>query len=79
MSVQTALSAIPEGLRQPLLVEYQSIVQNFAEHRWSPSELSGGKFCEIVFTILDGHAKGTYAPSPKKPRALRPSMQAARK
>lgn len=70
MSVTTALSAIPDGLRQPLLAEYQSIVQNFAEHRWSPSELSGGKFCEIVFTILDGYAKGAYAAAPKKPRAF---------
>jgi hypothetical protein len=70
MSVKGALSEIPDGLRSPLLAEYQSIVQNFAEHRWSPSELSGGKFCEIVFTILDGYAKGTYASSPKKPRAF---------
>jgi len=70
MSVKSALSAIPDGLRSPLLAEYQSIVQNFAEHRWSPSELSGGKFCEIVFTILDGYAKSTYASAPKKPRAF---------
>lgn len=70
MSVTSALSAIPDGLRSPLLAEYQSIVQNFAEHRWLPSELSGGKFCEIVFTILDGYAKGAYAASPKKPRAF---------
>lgn len=68
MSVKDALSAIPDGLRLPLLAEYQSIVQNFAEHRWSPSELSGGKFCEIVFTILDGHAKSAYAAAPKKPK-----------
>lgn len=70
MSVATILSAIPDGLRMPLLAEYQSIIQNFAEHRWSPSELSGGKFCEIVFTILDGHAKSSYSLSPKKPRAF---------
>src|SRR5665213_495497 len=70
MSVRGALSAIPEGLRRPLLAEYQSIVQNFSEHRWSPAELSGGKFCEIVFTILDGHAKSAYASAPKKPRAM---------
>jgi hypothetical protein len=68
MSVKSALSTIPAGLRSPLLAEYQSIVQNFAEHRWSPSELSGGKFCEIVFTILDGQAKSAYAASPAKPR-----------
>src|SRR5262249_2507027 len=67
MSAQDALAAIPAGLRQPLLTEYQSIVQNYAEHRWSPSELSGGKFCEIVYNILDGHARSAYGASPSKP------------
>ncbi len=30
------------------------------ENRWAPSELSGGKFCEIVYTILDGFSTGNY-------------------
>lgn len=67
MTTNVALSAVPAGLRQPLLSEYRSIAQNYTEHRWSPSELSGGKFCEIVFTILDGHAKGSYSTHPSKP------------
>jgi hypothetical protein len=62
------LAAIPAGLRDPLVQEYNSIVQNFMEHRWSPSELSGGKFCEIVYTILDGYFAGSYLPSPTKPK-----------
>jgi hypothetical protein len=62
-----ALTAVPAGLRDPLLAEYQSIVQNFMEHRWLPSELSGGRFSEIVYTILDGNAKGAYAATPGKP------------
>jgi len=37
------------------------------ERRWTPSELSGGKLCEIVFTILDGYAKGKYPVGPSKP------------
>jgi hypothetical protein len=67
MNMPNALAAIPAGLRLPLLAEYQSIIQNYSEHRWSPSELSGGKFCEIVFTILDGYGKGAYAAHPTKP------------
>ena len=63
----SALHGIPDGLRIPLLTEYQSISQNYAEHRWSPAELSGGRFCEIVFTILSGHAQGKYASKPSKP------------
>jgi hypothetical protein len=49
------------------LSEFDEIVANFAEHRWTAAELSGGRFCEIVYTILDGHASGTYAASPAKP------------
>lgn len=63
----SALATIPIGLRDPLLGEYDSIVQNYMERRWSPAELSGGKFCEIVYTILQGHAKGTYSAKPAKP------------
>lgn len=63
----TAFSGIPEGLRTPLLAEYSQIVSNFLERRWTAAELSGGRFCEIVYTVLDGHARGSYAASPTKP------------
>jgi len=65
---KNALAAIPAGLRDPLLDEYQQIVQNYAEHRWLPSELSGGKFCEVVYSILLGHASGSYSAKPIKPK-----------
>jgi len=67
VSVSSALSAIPAGLRDPLITEYQNIVQNFLEQRWRPTELTCGLFSEIAYTILDGHAKGTYANGPSKP------------
>lgn len=67
----TALAAVPSGLRDPLLAEYRSITRNYAEHRWRPSELGGGIFCEIVFTILEGYAAGTYPATPKKPNNFR--------
>lgn len=62
-----ALIALPEGLRKPLLAEYNDIIKNYIERRWSPSELSGGKFSEIVYTILHGSANGKYPSSPCKP------------
>jgi hypothetical protein len=68
MNAASALSAVPSGLRTPLLNEYREIAKNYAEHRWAPSELSGGRFCEIVYTILDGFGKGTYADKPRKPQ-----------
>jgi hypothetical protein len=64
------LSTVPAGLRDPLLVEYDRIVQNYMERRWTSAELSGGLFSEIVYTILDGHAKGTYAAKPSKPNDM---------
>lgn len=62
-----ALSPIPEGLRRPLIDEFSNIVNNFMERKWLPAELSGGRFCEIVYTIIDGYSSGSYQPSPQKP------------
>jgi hypothetical protein len=59
---------LPSGLREPLLQEFRQIVQSYLERRWSPAELGGGRFCEIAWTILDGHAKSNYPSSPSKPR-----------
>lgn len=67
MNLNAILNSIPTGLKNPLLAEYNSIIQHYMERRWTGSELSGGKFCEIVFTIIDGYAKGIYATSPTKP------------
>lgn len=63
-----ALKSLADGLRKPLLQEFNSIINNYLENRWAPSELSGGRFCEIVYTILEGYATGSYASSPSKPR-----------
>jgi len=61
------LAAIPAGLRDPLMDIYKQIGTNFLEHRWEPSELNGGKFCECVYTIIHGALSGTYVSGPKKP------------
>jgi hypothetical protein len=37
------------------------------EHRWEPAELNGGKFCEAVYTIIEGQLKGSFATKPSKP------------
>lgn len=67
MNSGEALATIPSGLREPLLAEYKSILESYAENRWTPAELYGGRFCEIVYCIIDGHAKGVYLAAPKKP------------
>jgi len=68
MNLSSVLSAIPAGLKEPLLAEYNSIISHYLERKWQPSELSGGLFSEIVFSILDGFGKGSYPSKPAKPR-----------
>lgn len=61
------LGALPPGLRNPLVEEFNKILRNFRERRWEPAELDGGKLCEIVYSILSGHLTGSFPPSPSKP------------
>jgi hypothetical protein len=61
------LQGLHDGLRQPLLDAYNEIVRNFRERRWEPSELNGGKLCEIVYCILKGHVDGRFPLKPSKP------------
>jgi hypothetical protein len=64
------LSTIPAGLRGPLITCFNDIAKNFAEHRWEPAELNGGKFCEIVYTIVEGAVSGKFATKPAKPSRM---------
>lgn len=64
------LASLPTGLRTELLTCYQAIVRNYAQSRWEPAELNGGKFCEVVYTILDGATSGSFSSSAAKPPNL---------
>jgi hypothetical protein len=63
----TALAGLPNGLRAPLLAAFNEIMRNFRENRWEPSELNGGKLCEIAYTIIRGYADGKMPARPSKP------------
>jgi hypothetical protein len=67
MEAAAALARIPQGLRDELFREYRSIIQNYSEHRWSPSELSAGRFCEVVYSILNGFGGGSFPERAAKP------------
>jgi len=62
-----AFSNLPIGLRKELIDCYQSIIANYAEARWEPAELNGGKFCEIVYSIVHGALMGSFPAHSKKP------------
>jgi hypothetical protein len=62
---------LPKGLCDSLIQTFQEIAANFAEHRWEPSELNGGKFCEVAYSIINGALSGTYPAKPSKPKDMR--------
>jgi hypothetical protein len=64
------LTGIPGGLRTPLISSYIEIVRNYAESRFEPAELNGGKLCEVVYTIIDGATVGVFPAVPQKPANL---------
>jgi hypothetical protein len=70
ISIDIALKEIPKSHRSQLINEYNTIVQNYFEEKWLPSELSGGRFSEIVYCILNGIGTGNYSTTPTKPRNM---------
>lgn len=60
-------AALPPPLRDELVSCFDEIARNFRESRWEPSELNGGKLCEIVYTILRGHVDGSFPTQAAKP------------
>ena|SRR5688572_32571642 len=79
MDPGTAFSGIPDGLRKPLLDAFGAIMRNFCERRWEPSELNGGKLCEVVYSILRGHVDGRMPSKPSKPKNMLDACQAFEK
>ncbi len=61
------LGLLPPGLRAELLQAFNNITTNFRERKWEPSELNGGKLCEVIYSILDGYVAGTFPPKATKP------------
>jgi hypothetical protein len=61
---------LPTRLREELLDAFGKIVQNFSERRWEPSELNGGKLCEIVYSLIKDMAEGKYPPRATKPKNM---------
>lgn len=64
------LVLLPDALRDELLTAYAEILRNFRERRWEPSELNGGKLCEIAYSILNGHMIGKFPQKSSKPRNM---------
>lgn len=70
LTPENALGQLPQTLRRELLSAFNSIISNFRSHRWEPSELNGGKLCEVVYSILRGHVDGSFPAKAKKPKNM---------
>ncbi|MDQ4142181.1 MAG: hypothetical protein M3198_00295 [Actinomycetota bacterium] len=64
------LALLPATLRTELLTAYAEILRNYRERRWEPSELNGGKLCEIAYSILQGHVNNKFPKKSSKPRNM---------
>jgi hypothetical protein len=65
-----AFAELPTTLRSELLDAFSKIVQNYAEHKWEPAELNGGKLCEVVYSIVRGRVDGQYSSRASKPKNI---------
>jgi hypothetical protein len=65
-----AFAQLPIQLRADLLESFARTVGNYAEGRWEPSELNGGKLCEAAYSICEGIASGSFPPQAQKPKDM---------
>lgn len=65
-----ALASLPAGLAKDLLDAFTEVVTNFAQGRWEPAELNGGKLCEAAYSICEGLCSNSMPKRAKKPRNL---------
>jgi hypothetical protein len=65
-----AFSQLPQQLANDIRGAFAEIVKNFAEGRWEPAELNGGKLCEAVYTACQGIATGRMPQAAAKPKDM---------
>ena len=69
-TLHEALAAIPKGLLDPLISEFEAMLSEYRSGRWESVGLKAGKICEIVHSILAGYVAGSYPAAPSKPRNM---------
>jgi hypothetical protein len=63
-SITGLFAALPAPLIKGLNKSFTEIKTNFSHRRFEPSELNGGKFCEVVLRILEWHTSPTKSYTP---------------
>jgi hypothetical protein len=67
---EDVFSTLPTKLRRELISSFSEIVKNFAERRWEPAELNGGKLCEVAYSVVKGIADDKFPAQASKPRNM---------
>lgn len=66
-SIRDALKVLPEGLKDPLIDEFEQALAEYRANDWEKVGLKAGKFCEIAYCICAGHAAGAFPAAASKP------------
>ncbi|MER9629869.1 hypothetical protein [Mesorhizobium sp. M0296] len=66
-SIRDALKVLPDGLKDPLLAEFEQALDEYRAGDWESVGVKAGKFCEIAYCICAGHVAGKFPYTPHKP------------
>jgi hypothetical protein len=72
-SIRDALSVLPDGLRDPLIEEFEQALAEYRASDWEKVGLKAGKFCEVAHCICAGHVAGIFPASATKPSDFKTS------
>lgn len=65
------LNNVPDHLNAAVIQEYGEIVSFYRFGKWRSSELHGGRFAEVCYTIVEGLDGGKFAGTVQKPPSFR--------
>ncbi|TIT01462.1 hypothetical protein [Mesorhizobium sp.] len=66
-SIRDALKVLPDGLKDPLIAEFEQALDEYRAGDWESVGVKAGKFCEIAYCICAGHVAGKFPYTPHKP------------
>ena len=69
-AINNLFNFLPTKLRSQLLSEFTKIHDNYIYGKYQSTELNAARFCEIVYTIIDGYQNKSYASEASKPQDI---------
>lgn len=69
-TINNLFEPLPPKLRSQLLAEFAKIHDSYIYGQYQSTELNAARFCEIVYTIIEGYQNNHYAPEASKPKSI---------